>query len=104
MCWIIASAKSERNRREQREFEQKAAKEAKIWADNMGGRKFAGVVISAGIRAGRFKRPGAAGDHAPGRVHRMTRKFKTPSITLETQFLIGLCFLCYLLFKSSLVP
>jgi hypothetical protein len=48
MCWIIASAKSERNRREQREFEQKAAKEAKIWADNMGGRKFAGVVISAG--------------------------------------------------------
>ena len=25
-------------------------------------------------------------------------------ITLETQFLIGLCFLCYLLFKSSSIP
>ena len=25
-------------------------------------------------------------------------------IALETQFLIGLCFLCYLLFKSSSVP
>ena len=28
-------------RRKQREFEQKVAKEAKIWADNLGGRKFA---------------------------------------------------------------
>jgi hypothetical protein len=43
-----ASAKSKENKREQREFEQKAAKEAKIWVENMGGPKSAPV---AGFRS-----------------------------------------------------
>ena len=35
----------------------------------------------------------------------MSRSLKAyRMITLQTLFLIGLCFLCYLLFKSSSIP
>jgi hypothetical protein len=85
MCWMIASAKSELNRRKQREFEQKVAKEAKIWAINMGGRKFAPKWSFQRRSDQVAQRAGAAVYHARKRTYRM--------ITLKILSLIGLCFL-----------
>jgi hypothetical protein len=69
MYLISVSVKSERNRRKQRGFEQKVAKEAKIWADNLGRPQVrTRVVISAPIRAGRFKRGAVATERKPTKL------------------------------------
>ena len=79
------------------DFEQKVAKEAKIWVEECGRAKFrSGVVSSAATGPVRLKGAGA--------TKYQVRKGTWRAITLKAQYLIGLCYLCCLLFKFSTVP